>query len=292
MSTNGIVVGKNKATTAMRSDTAVKAILTIILGFLGILFILPFLWMISASVKDVNEVFTMPIKWFPSTFRLENYRNIWLHPYYPLSIAFFNSVKVSVLSIAGALITCSMAAYAFAKIDFKGKNIIFMLFLAVMMVPQHITLIPRFALFYWMGLFDTHTALILPNIFNVMGIFLLRQFYLSIPKELSESAWIDGANNLKIWYSIMLPLTKPAMASLVILLFSISWNQYIDPLVLLKSKSLFTIPINLTVYISTEGQHWNYVMAGATISIMPLLITFFILQNQFIQGITSTGIKG
>lgn len=286
------VISDCEPTNSTRKALLSQAGLTTIMFGLGILMIVPFLWMISTSLKKPIDVFVFPIQWIPRELQVQNYHQVWLNSVYPFYLFFYNSLKVAFLSIAGVLAVSSAAAYAFAKIEFKGKQIIFFLYLATMMIPQQVTLIPRFALFRWLGVFDTHWALILPSIFYVLGIFMLRQFYLGIPNELSEAAKIDGASHFRIWYRLIIPLSKPALVTLIILNFASSWNEYMNPLIFITSKDLYTIPVGLHSFLDEEGIEFNLFMAAATCAILPIISVFLPLQKYFIQGIDSTGLKG
>jgi multiple sugar transport system permease protein len=248
--------------------------------------------MLSASLKLPAAVFEYPIRWIPENPRFSNFAEVWLNPSAPFYLFYLNSVKVTLLTVLGVLILCSTSAYAFAKMNFPGKNIIFMLFLSTMMIPTQVTLIPRYVLFQHLGLYNTHWALILPPLFFVVGIFLLRQFYYSIPNELIEATKIDGASHFRIFALIVLPLTKPAMVSLIILKFVSSWNEYMDPLIFLVSSRLFTIPLGMQMYMDAEGQQLQLVMAAAALNIVPVIVLFVALQKYFIQGIATSGLKG
>lgn len=269
-----------------------KVILTAAVGLLSLVFMIPFFWMISASLKLPSEVFAFPIKWIPDKLVYENYLHVWMHKIYPFYKFYFNSIKVVSLTILGSIFICSSAAYAFSMIKFKGKGLIFMLYMATLMVPHQVTLVPRFALFYWLNIYNSHLALILPGMFYVIGIFLLRQFYLSIPNELCESARLDGAGHLRTWLQIILPLTKTAMISLTILLFVICWNDYMNPLIFINNKDLYTIPLGMQLFLEEDLQQYNLIMAAATSSILPVIILFVALQKYFIQGIVTSGLKG
>lgn len=269
-----------------------KIVMTIVMGIFGFAMVLPFLWMLSASFKHSMDIFKFPIDWIPSNPRLENYTTVWLNKSYPFYLFFFNSLKVAVLSILGLLFVSSTAAYAFAKIDFKGKNIIFLIYLATMMIPAQATLVPRFAIFKVLGIYDTHWALIIPASFNIVGMFMLRQFFISIPKELSESAKIDGAGYIRIWWQIILPLAKPALLSLVILGFVWSWNDYTNALIFLITKENYTIPIGLQAFMEDDMTQYNLIMTGATCAILPIIVLFLFCQKYFIKGIATSGIKG
>lgn len=268
-----------------------KIILTILMLFLGIIMITPFFWTISASLKTELGVFSYPIKWIPDKMKFSNYTEVWLNETYPFYKFYINSLLVSIITVIGALFVSSTSAYAFAKLDFKGKNVLFLILIATLMIPQHVTLIPRFMLFKWLGLYNTLWSLIFTGIFNVLGIFLLRQFFVGIPKELSDAARIDGASHFQIYFRIILPLAKPALLSLVILTFVWSWNDYINPLVFITSKELYTIPLGLQAYLDMDMPKYSIVMAGAISAILPLIIVFIIAQKYFITGIVTSGLK-
>ena len=274
-----------------RKNTITKFLITVIMLIIGIYFLYPLFWMLSASLKLPAMVFEYPIRWLPKTPRFSNYSEVWFNSTNPFYLFYLNSLKVTFLTIAGVLILCSSSAYAFAKMNFPGKNFIFMLFLSTMMIPTQVTLLPRYALFQLLNLYNTHWALILPSLFYVVGIFLLRQFYYSIPNELIEASTIDGASHFLIFPVIILPLSKPAMVSLVILKFVSSWNDYMDPLIFLVSSKLFTIPLGMQIYMDAEGQQLQLVMAAAALNIVPIVLLFMFLQKYFIQGIATSGLK-
>lgn len=269
-----------------------RIIATLVMLGIGLVFTLPFLWMLSASLKLPMDVFEYPIRWIPNPPRFSNYAAVWLNPSYPFYQFYLNSLKIAVITVLGVLVVCSLAAYAFAKVKFAGKNVIFMLFLATMMIPTQVTLVPRFVMFNWLKLYNTHASLIFPSLFYVVGIFLLRQFYQSIPTELSEAAMIDGAGHFRIFTTILLPLTKPAMLSLIILKFVATWNEYMDPLIFLNSVSKYTVPLGMQAYLDAEGQQLQLLMAAASVSIIPFFILFIALQKYFVAGIVTSGLKG
>ncbi|MDR6550540.1 carbohydrate ABC transporter permease [Paenibacillus qinlingensis] len=269
-----------------------KLIITLLMLLFGLLMMMPFAWMISASLKKPIEVFQYPIQWIPHELQFSNYSKVWFNKTYPFYLFYWNSIKVAILTIGGTVLISATAAYAFARMDFRGKNIVFMLYLSTLMIPPHVTLVPRFILFHWIGVYNTHWALILPGMFNVIGIFMLRQFFISIPKEISEAAHIDGAHHFKIFYKIIMPLSIPGVISLVILSFVWNWNSYMDPLIFITSKSLYTIPLGLQTLNDAEGAQYNLVMAGATCAIIPIIAVFLAGQKYFIQGIASSGVKG
>ncbi len=269
-----------------------KVLKTIFLLAFGLLFISPLLWMISSSLKAPLEVFSTSFSWIPEKIRWENYTRIWTDKQIPFTLLYYNSMKIAVLSVFGRVISSSLAAYAFAKMRFKGKGLIFTLFLGSIMIPGQVTIIPRFMLFHKLGLYNTHWAIIIPDWFNVTSIFLLVQFYKSLSDELMESAKIDGASHFQIWSRIVLPLTKPPMISIIILGFIGAWNEYFSSLVFLVSRDLYTVALGVRHYFTMEVHQFNLTMAAATSAIIPIVILFVFSQKYFVQAITKTGIKG
>ena len=264
---------------------------TIILAALALLFVLPLVWMVSSSLKTVTGVFGYPMKWLPSNPQWQNYRQIWTDKDIPFLKLYFNSFKIVILSIIGCIFASSLAAYAFAKLDFAGKHFWFMLLLCTMMIPSQVTIIPRFMLFKSIGLYNTHWSLILPGWFSVTAIFLLRQTYMGLPNDLMEAAIIDGASHWTIWERVMMPLTVPAMVSLTILQFISGWNEYLSAIVFLLDKPLYTVSQGVQFYYTSEAQEFNITMAAATSAIVPIILLFIASQKYFIEGIASTGMK-
>lgn len=259
----------------------------------GIAMILPFLWMLSTSFKLEVDVFKFPVEWIPRRWNFNNYREIWLNQNPPFYIYYLNSIKITVICVIGELCTSSLAAYGFARLEFKGRDKIFLMYLGTMMIPFQVLMVPRFMLFQWAGLYNTHWALILPGIFTTLGVFLLRQFFLTIPMELSESAKIDGAGELRTYWQIILPLSKPALASLAILSFVWRWNDYSGPLIFLTKRELYTIPLGLTNFIDEMGGQQNTLIMAASVSaLLPMLFVFLLGQKYFIEGLTAGSIKG
>lgn len=265
---------------------------TLIITLLAILFLLPMLWMISSSLKTTNEVFTSPFKWFPKDFRWVNYKQIWTSQDMPMLRVFYNTFFITAVSTAGRLIFASMAAYAFARINFKGKQVIFTLFLASMMIPPQVTIIPRFMLFRTVGLYNSFWALILPSLFGASAIFFLRQAHIGLPDELVDAAKVDGANHFTIFSRIMVPLTIPALVSMMVLSIVSIWNDYLNPLIFLTKPKLFTISQAIRWYMLDEYQRYELTMAAATSAIVPIIIIFIFCQKYFIEGIANSGIKG
>ena len=265
-------------------------LLTLLAYAIAIVMVLPFIWMISASFKYEADIFTYPIQWIPERWNFSNYASVWTGrmsfvPFY------WNSIKVTLLSVAGQVLVCSMAASAFARLRFRGRNAVFMLFLASMMIPTQVTLIPKYVLFSWFSLLNTHTSLILPNLFSAFGIFLLRQFFMGIPTEISEAAKIDGANEFVIYSRIILPLARTAVSSLIILAFVWSWNDYMTPVIFIRSVPKFTIPIALDLYM-TDIREYRLIMAAAVSATVPMMIIYFFCQKSFVESISASAVKG
>ena len=223
---------------------------------------------------------------------MSNYAEVWTNPQLSMAKCYWNSILIVVIGTAGQLIVSSMAAYAFAKIDFKGKKFVFTLFLASIMIPSQVTIIPRFMLFYKMGIYNTLWSIILPSWFGATSIFLLRQFYMGLPNDLIEAAKIDGAGHLRIFAQIMLPLTKPVMVSCIVLSFIALWNEYLSPLIFLTNKKVYTIAQAIRWYLMSDTQQYELTMAAASIAIVPLIILFVFCQKYFVEGIATSGMKG
>ncbi|HZG86030.1 carbohydrate ABC transporter permease [Paenibacillus sp.] len=269
-----------------------KSITTIALLVVGVLFVLPFAWMISASFKLEGDVFAYPIQWIPENgVGFSNYREVWFgdHPFW---VYYWNTIKVTA---ATTLISCTvsaMAAYGFSKIQFPAGKWLFFIVLATFMVPQQAILVPQFILYRLIGLFDSHWGLILLNSFSVLGTFMLRQFFMGVHNEFIESAKMDGAGHFRIFTMIALPLVKPAIATYAILRFIWTWNDYQNPLIFLRTDSLFTIQLAMQKFTSINGEFWSLIMAAAVSAIVPLLIMFIAGQRRVIEGIAMGGVKG
>jgi len=268
-----------------------KLCMTIIMGAFGIVFLLPFIWMLSASFKQEADVFNYPIEWIPQTWNvIANYKYVWTNS--PFALYYWNSIQVTVFTtIMSVLISC-LAAYGFTKVHFKGRDIVFILVLAVYMVPQQAILVPQFIIYRNLGLFDTHLGLVLLNSFSVLGTFLLRQFFMSINNEFLESARMDGAGHIRLFTSVMVPLVKPAVATYAILRFIWTWNDYQHPFIFLRSESLFTLQLGIQSFGNENGMFYSLMMAAAVSAILPLLIVFVIGQKHVIEGIAAGGVKG
>ena len=267
-----------------------KIICTFIVGLFALLFALPLVWMILTSFKSNNEVFSY--NWFPTKWHPENFVTVWNDATIPLWRVFLNSLTIVVFGTGGQLIVSSLAAYAFAKVNFKGRNFIFTLFLGSMMIPVQATIIPRFILFYEINLYNNLWSIILPSWFGITSIFLLRQFYIGLPNDLMEAAKIDGAGHFRIFAQILMPLTKPAMISTMILSFISLWNDYLSPLIFLVNKKLYTVPQAVKYWLFDDAKPYHLTMATSTIFIVPVIVLFIFCQKYFVEGIATSGVKG
>jgi len=266
---------------------------TIVLLAGAVVMMVPLAWMLSTSVKADGEVFLIPIRWIPSKILLSNYpAAITFVPYVQF---FLNSVEVTLLSVGGAVITSATVAFAFARLRAPGRDVLFLILLSTMMLPGEVTLVPTYLIFRDLGTLDTYWPLIVPSWLggSAFYIFLLRQFFLTLPLEMDEAAKIDGASLLGIFWRIILPLAKPGLATVAIFAFFDRWNAFQAPLIYLNSMEKYTVPVGLRFYLSTMGNaHWNYLMAATLIAIIPPLAIFFTTQRYFVEGAALTGIKG
>ncbi|MET8278084.1 carbohydrate ABC transporter permease [Micromonospora sp. NPDC005174] len=278
--------------TRSRTDRTLRTwVLSVVMWAIAVLFALPLLWMISASLKRNIDVFTLPVTWIPDPVRWVNYAEVWAGDP-PLLRYFGNSLIVATVAVAGELFTSSLAGYAFARMRFKGRDRLFLLYIATSIVPTQLLLVPRFMFFQAVGLYDTLWALILPSMFTVFGTFLMRQHFSAVPGELAEAARIDGAGEWSIYWRIYLPMAKPVLAALAILGFVWSWNSYETPLIMLSSDENYTLPVGLTRFVDGDGGlAGGLSMAAATSSVVPMIIVFLVFQRQFLSALSRTGLK-
>ncbi|WP_327102603.1 carbohydrate ABC transporter permease [Nonomuraea glycinis] len=256
----------------------------------AVVVLLPFAWMVSSSLKRNNQVFSIPIQWIPEEFRWTNFVDIWTQ--IPLSTYLGNSAYLSVVITFLQLLTGSFAAYGFAKVRFPGRDLLFMLYIATIAVPWQAYMVPQYIMMHQAGLTNTHLSIILLQAFSAFGVFLMRQYYMSIPDELCEAARIDGLSEYGIWWRIMLPLSKPALASLALLTFVNTWNDYMGPFIYLTSNELWTIQLGLRSFVGMYSAEYAMMMTGAVLSVLPILVIFLFGQRYFIQGIATSGLKG
>lgn len=256
----------------------------------SVVMLLPFAWMLSTSLKEPREIFTYPPVWIPSRIAWDNYATT--VSIMPFGRFYFNSFVVATSVTILQILTSSLAAFAFARLRFRGRNALFLLYLATLMVPFQVTMIPNFILVRFLGWYDSYQALILPTAFSALSTFLLRQYFLSIPMDLDEAARMDGASSWRIWWQIIMPLSRPALAALSIFTFLASWNDFLWPLVITNSLDMRTLPVGLSTFQGQFNVQWHLLMAGAVIALFPVLIIYIAAQKQFIQGITLSGMGG
>lgn len=267
-----------------------KVLVYIMLAALTLLMLVPFAWMVSASLQLSKDVFKYPFEWIPSKPVWQNYIDIWTK--IPLATFVFNTTKLTIIITFLQLFTSSFAAYAFSKLDFKFKNVLFLSYIATIAIPWQVYMVPQFIMMRGLHLSDTHLSLIILQAFSAFGVFLMRQFYMSIPNSLMEAARIDGYSEYKIYANIMLPLSKPALSTLTIFTFVTVWNDFMGPLIYLNSEKLKTIQVGLRMFISQYSAEYSLIMAASLISLIPVLIIFLSLQRFFVEGVASSGVKG
>lgn len=271
---------------------AKKFIVYLILIVFAAFFILPFLWIVSTSLKGSEQIFAIPPKWIPEKLHWENYAKVFEKM--PFLTYLKNSVFVSIMSIIGTVLSSSLVAYAFACLRWPGRNALFIFVLATMMLPMHVTMIPLFVLFKELGWLNTFKPLIVPAFFGggAFNIFLLRQFFLTIPHELFDAARIDGCSEFRIYWNIVIPLAKPALATVAILTFMMTWNDFLGPLIYLSDKMKGTLALGLAMFSGQYQTEWGMLMAASMLMMLPIILIFFFFQKYFIRGFMMSGIKG
>lgn len=267
-----------------------KIITHLILMGGAVIMLVPFFWMITTSLKETWEVFTPQMQWLPETPIWSNYADAWI--YAPFARYYTNTLFVSITVVVLQLIICGLAAFALSRLEFRGRDLVFMGVLGTMMLPGTLMTVPSYLILHWFGWIDTYYALIVPSVFNAFGIFLLRQFFMTIPKELDDAAIIDGCSRLGILFRIIVPLSKPAFATIAIFTFMGQWNSYIWPLIVTNSESMRMISVGISMFQDQFSTQWTLMMAASATATVPMLIVFFFAQRYFIEGITLTGMKG
>ena len=290
-----------KAAAGKKQESAsrkiIRIIMTLLIIALTVMMIIPFVWMLSASFKTEADVMKIPIDWIPDYFYIDNYKKVLSigtnsSTNYHFGLAYWNSIKVSVISTVVAVASATMAGYAFAKLKFKGSNVLLIIYLAQMMVPSQLTLIPRFVMFSELGLTNSHLALIVPNIVAVSATFMMRQSFLGAPDELREAAKIDGAGEYRTFLQVMVPLVKPTIAAQATVQFLGSWNSYLDPLVFISNWKKWTIPLALNQFVGAEVTQYNLTMAACCMAVVPVFVVFLCGQKFFLKGLTVGAVKG
>ena len=267
-----------------------RILLYMLILALAAVMLVPFLWMISASLKLNKDVLTYPVKWIPEKLEWSNYSKIWKE--IPLLLFFKNSAKLTIIITAIQVFTSSFAAYAFAKLHFKGRDLLFVLYICTIAVPWQVYMVPQYIMVGKMSLTDSHLGMIMMQSFTAMGVFLMRQFYTSIPDELCEAARIDGLTEYGIYFRVILPLAKGGIATLIISSFVTVWNDFMGPLIYLSSLEKKTLQLGLRMFISQYSSEYNLIMAASIVSLIPVFVMFAALQKFFTEGIAASGIKG
>ena len=285
MSSTAVVMKKKKSSAVLR-----RVLLYIVLILIAVIMVVPFLWMLSTSLKTQYDAVKIPPVWIPDPPRWENYVKLFTEQ--PMFQFMLNTIKIVFFVVLGQLFFSSLAAYSFARISFKGRNVVFFFYIASLMVPGQVTMIPTYLMFAKAGLTDNHLALILPAFFSAFGVFLLRQFFMSLPRELEEAAEIDGCNPFMTYWRIMLPLVVPAMLTLGVFTLMNTWNDYMGPLIYLSSPEKYTMTLGIAYFKGVYTTQWNLVMAGSIVSVVPILIAYLCAQKYFIEGIAFSGVKG
>ena len=276
-----------------KAQEAIASGLTyLVLAIPALIMLIPFAWMLSTSLKPVEYILRTEPQFIPDPATTDSYTD--LINLMPIDRMLFNSAFVAIVGTAGQVIVSALAASAFSRLEWRGRNTVFVLYLLTMMIPRQVTLIPQFILIRQLGWVNTYQGLILPGLFSAFGVFLLRQSFLSMPRELEEAAFIDGANHLTVFWRIVLPISKPALATLSVLSFMEYWNSYLWPLFVARKDVFMTLPVGLA---KLQGgpralTQWNMVMAGAVITVLPILIVYLLTQKWFIRSVTLSGIKG
>jgi ABC-type glycerol-3-phosphate transport system permease component len=274
-----------------KKEVYIAFIIHTVLFLATIVTVIPVLWAVSTAIKPLQEVYQYPPSLISARISMENFVKAWTGAPFPRYA--LNSVFVTASILLGQVVNASLAAYAFSRLQFKGKNILFLAFLGTMMVPTQVLAIPSFLIFKTFGWLNTYLALIVPFFSSAFGIFLVRQSFLSVPSELVDAAKVDGAGHLRIILDVLIPLSRPAFLSFLLLSFTWRWNDYFWPLIMTNSTSMRTLPVGLVFLRTTEGSvEWNVVMAATVMVMSPIIILFILLQKYFVEGVMSSGIKG
>ncbi len=257
----------------------------------ALIYAMPFIWMLSTSVKPQAEIFLIPPRWLPSVWQWQNYTLPWEN--LPMLTFYKNTIIVTGLNIIGTLASSSIVAFAFARMRFRGRGVLFIVVLATMMLPRQVTLIPLYLIWSKLGMLNTFGPLVIPSFFgHAFSIFLLRQYMMAIPLEMDEAARIDGASWFQLYWRIILPLSTPALGVVAIYAFTTHWNDFLEPLIYLNRPNMFTLPLGLGLLNGRYGGEMQQIMAQTALSILPVLLVFFLTQRSYMQGVVVSGVKG
>ena len=282
----------SQSSTRLRPRTVLLVYIAMVM--LAIPFIFPTWWMVTSSLLPINAIFANPPHFWPNSPQWSNYRQVFTLQ--PFAVQYLNSLYIAIAVTTGTIVVASMAGYAFARIRFRGQNVLFLMVLSGLLIPSEVTIVPLFQMVQQLGLINTQWPLIVIPILGAPGVlatFVMRQFFLGIPTELEEAGRVDGLGRFGLFWRIAIPLARPAVAAVAIFTFLNSWNMFLEPLVYLSSKSLFTLPLALTQYTDAYGGHlWNVQLAATTLTALPVLLVFVVAQRQFVEGLAQTGLKG
>ncbi len=296
MKTPGLAASGTHPPAGLRGNPAVKmriqrAITYLCLTGVSISFLIPFVWLVLSALKPSDEIFVFPPVWIPKHFEWHNFVDAMTEV--PFGQYALNTLLIALVNVVGNVVSCSLVAYGFARFRFPGRRILFMILLATLMIPSQVLLVPQFILFQKLGWVNTFLPLTVPAFFgSAFFVFLLRQFFMTIPVELEEAARIDGAGPFRIFFTIVLPLIKPALTAVAVFSFQGAWNDFLGPLIYLNDPDKFTLQLGLAQFQGTFHTQWNLIMAASVVVTLPMLIIFFLAQRYFVQGITLTGSKG
>ena len=278
-----------KSVDKIKKKTNITLVYLVLAGITALV-LMPFIWMVLSSFKTIDQIFAYPVTLFPKTYSIENYISIFKN--YKFGNAIFNSAYIAITFTTASVFFCALGGYAFAKYDFKGRGILFVILLGTMMIPFEVTMVPLYALFNKFGWINKHIGLIIPGLANAFGIFFMRQYMTGLSSEIIESGRIDGCGEFSIFLKLILPISRPAMASLGIMFFMNSWNNFLWPMIVLKSQNMLTIAVAIRAFNQGMRTPYHLIMAGSVVSVIPLLIIFLAFQKEFIAGITSGSVKG
>ncbi len=291
--TNQAAVVRVRGGSRQTGELIRKIIVYALLIFLSFLFLFPLFWMITTALKPEAQIFQWPPTWLPSPVMWSNFKDAFSNPSLPFNIFIGNTLIIEAGTLSGRLISCTLVAYGFARLNAPGKNVLFTILLATLMLPRAAILIPEYILFNKLGWVDTFLPLIVPAWFGeAYAIFLMRQFFMTIPRELEEAALIDGASTLKIIWSVIVPLSTPVLAVIAILTFKDTWNDFLNPLLYLNRSSNYTVAVGLAYFNGQNNVQMNLLMAASVTLMLPIVILFIFAQRAFVEGISLTGLKG